>query len=171
MYRYGAALALAALVASGCSEEHAGSLPPPVSVTPSATPTPTPTNPTSEVEAAARAYYDELTAAGKTGDTARLAGMIGAGCECAKTLQYLRGEAAAGHRFTTVYRVDAVTTHDVSAKAGFATVTLTYAPSTIVDGTGHVVRSIPGKTKVGRDLGFTRQGERWVVTRLALLGD
>jgi predicted lipid-binding transport protein (Tim44 family) len=177
MYRFGLAVALVALLAAGCSDEKAGGLPPitsPSSTAPSPTATATATKaaatPAAQIEAAARAYYAELTRAGETGDAATLRRMIDPDCECAKTIDYLAEEARKGHRFTTKYRVDGVSTHDVTATAGFATVTLTYAKSAIVDRSGKVVRSLPGQTKVGRDLGFTREGERWVLTQLVLLG-
>ena len=180
MYRYGVALALVALVAAGCSDDKAGGLPPlsstpstpvttsaPATATASAT---TATSPAQQIEAAARAYYAELTRAGESGDAAKLRTMIDPKCGCAKSLDYLASEARQGHRFTTKYRVEAVKTHDVTADAGFATVTLSYAKSAVVDRSGKVVRSLPGETNAGRDLGFKREGDRWVLTQLVLLG-
>jgi hypothetical protein len=170
MYRYGAALALAALVASGCSEEHAGSLPPPVSATPSATPTPTPTNPTSEVEAAARAYFAALERAGKTGDVAALEPMLAASCPCRDQITYIKREAAAGHRITTTYRVEDVRPHDVAAAAAAVTVTFSSPPSTVTDTAGHIVRRIGGGEHIGMDLSLTRGASGWVVARVVRLG-
>jgi hypothetical protein len=173
MSRYVGMVALVALLALGCSDEHAGGLPPTTSPTATST-TPSATasaslSPSAMIEAAARAYYLELTHAGSTGRTNTLRAMVGAGCECEKTLEYLRDEVRQGHHFTTVYRVDSVRTHDVTAAAGFATVTISYRASTVVDAQGRVVRKITGKTEVGRDLGFRREGDRWLLTRLVLL--
>lgn len=171
MSRPGAAVALVALLAAGCSAEHAGSLPPvasPSSATPSATATAS--TPAAQVEAAARAYFAELTRAGHTGDTRALRALVTPQCGCRDAIGYIEEEHRAGHHFTTDYRVDAVRVHDVSEAGGSATVTVTYAASQVVDAQGRTVRRLPGVTRAGRELGFRREGERWLLTRYVLLG-
>lgn len=169
MYRYGAALALLALASAGCSDEQAGTLPPPSPVTTSATPSPSPTNLRSEIDAAARAYFAALERAGKTGDVPALRALLAPTCECVKSADYIQSEHAAGHRFTTIYRVEAVSPHDVTPTSGAATVTVTYAASKVVDTSGRTVRTLPGETHAGRELAFAREGGRWLVTRVVLL--
>lgn len=174
MYRFGVGLALVALAAAGCTKEHAGALPS-VSATPtatatSATPTTTATTPAQQIAAAARAYYAALTRAGATGDTTALRALVAPACDCRQSIDYIDQEHRAGHHFTTAYRVDKVQTHDVANAAGAATVTVTYAPSKVVDAQGRTVRTIPGETAAGRDLVFRREGGRWLVTRVVLLG-
>lgn len=166
MRRY--AVVLVALLAAGCGSEHAGSLPP-LSPAPSVT-TATTRPPEDEVAAAARAYYAALQKAGETGDVTALRALIAPACACKDQIGYIEGEHRAGHRFTTRYTVEGVTTHDVTATSGFATVTITYAASAVVDRAGRVVRALPGRTKAGRDLLFRREGATWRLARLVLVG-
>jgi predicted lipid-binding transport protein (Tim44 family) len=162
MRRYGVALALGATLLAGCSDEHAGSLP---SLAP-APPAPSP----ADVAAVARDYYAALEQAGQTGDVARLRALVDPACACADQVGYIEREHRAGHRFTTRYTVDGVTTHDVTAGSAYATVTITYADSAVVDAKGGVVRRLPGKTRAGRDLLFEREGAAWRLARLVVLG-
>jgi predicted lipid-binding transport protein (Tim44 family) len=172
MRRYGVLLAL--LTVASCSQDKAGTLPPlsPVPSATSATPTPsaTPDGAGAEVEAAARAYYAALTAAGQTGDVRALRAAVDPRCDCAQQIAAVESEHRAGRRYTTRYVVDAVSTHEVSGGSGYATVTLTYADSQVVDGAGRTVRRIPGKTRVGRDLLFRKEGTTWRLVRIVLLG-
>jgi hypothetical protein len=174
MYRYGVGLALVALVAAGCTKEHAGTLPSlspsPTATATSASPTSSVTTPAQQIATAARTYYAALTQAGATGDTSRLRALVTPTCDCKQGIDYIDQEHRAGHHFTTNYRVDKVQTHDVATAAGSATVTVTYAPSKVVDSRGRTVRAIPGETAAGRDLVFRREGGRWLVTRVVLLG-
>ena len=167
MRRYGVILALLAVAAAGCSKERAGALPaaPATSATQAATP-----DHSAQVEAAARAYYAFLEHAGKTGDVSPLRVVVDPACECFQQVAAIEREAAAGRHFTTHYAVDAVQAHDVTATTGYATVTLTYAASPVVDANGRVVRTLRGETRAGRDLQFRKEGSAWLLTRLVLLG-
>lgn len=179
MRRFGVVLALLAAAAAGCSKERAGALPTasatpaPVTASPTTTAAPSTSAPATDeaaIEAAARAYYDTLEQAGRTGDVANLMAMMTADCDCRQQVTTIQNEHRAGRRFTTDYVVDAVDVHDVDERTGFATVTITYAESQVVDRSGRVVRTIPGKTKAGRDLRFEKEGTTWRLDRIVLLG-
>jgi len=169
MRRYGVILALLAVAAAGCSKERAGALPsaPVTSATPVASRT---ADLSAQVEAAARAYYAYLEHAGRTGDVSPLRAVVDPACECFQQVAAVERETAAGRHLTTHYVVDAVQAHDVTATTGYATVTLTYAASTVVDANGRVVRTLRGETRAGRDLQFRKEGSAWLLTRLVLLG-
>ena len=170
MRRYGVILALLAVTAAGCSEERAGSLPSASPMPTTATPSPTPTATVeSQVEAAARAYYAALETAGTKGDVTALRELIDPACDCAQQVSAIEAEVRQGRRITTRYLIDAVLTHDVTAESGYATVTLTYAESQVLGADGRVVRTLPGKTRAGRDLLFRKEGTTWRLTRLVLL--
>lgn len=166
MRRYGVTLALVALLAGCSGKEHAGSLP---SLTTSPTvsaPSPTPAD---EVANAARHYFAVLEAAGKTGNVADLAALIAPSCECREQVDAIRADARAGRHATTVYRLDAVRTHDVTATTGAATVTVSSPASAVVDSAGRTVRSLPALSGVGIDLVFRRGGNAWLVERVVRL--
>ncbi|HEV2891797.1 MAG TPA: hypothetical protein VGX28_15605 [Frankiaceae bacterium] len=170
MRRYAGLVALLAL--TGCAQERAGSLPPPPPPPTSATAAPTATPPRagSEVEVAARAYYAALERAGRDGDVAALRALVDPACECFQQVATMEGYRRAHRRLTTRYSVEGLSTHDVTATAGWATVTLTYGASELVGADGRVVSTYPGKTKVGRDLLFRKEGTTWRLVRLVLLG-
>ena len=170
MRRYVHALVALLLLAglSGCAKERAGALP---SAPPATAPASSPVaGPEAEVAAAARAYYAALESAGQTGDVSALRAVIHPSCDCADQVTTFEGYARAGQHLTTRYAVDGVTTHDVTATEGWATVTLTYAPSALIGADRRVAKTYPGKTKVGRDLLFRKEGTSWRLVRLVLLG-
>ena len=111
-----------------------------------------------------------LTAAGATADTAALEALLAPGCSCREVVSYIKEEGAKGHRFTTVYTVKAVRVHDASAARGFATVTLSYPDSAVVDRQGRVVRALAGKPAAGRELGLAKVNGRWLLSALTILG-
>jgi hypothetical protein len=174
MYRYGVGLALVALVAAGCTKEHAGALPS-LSATPTptattATPTSTATTPAQQIAAAARRYVATLQSAGQTGDTTRLAALLATGCTCRDQVAYIKREAAAGHRITTRYVVESVVPHDASASTGSATLTFSAPASAVVDSSGHTVRTLAALRHAGLEMSFRRTGASWQIVRLDRLG-
>lgn len=167
MSRY-AALALLALAA--CGSEHAGSLPP-LSSAPVTASAPSPSaTPADDVEAAVRAYFATLAAAGRTGNTTALKRLVDSGCSCRDQVAYIDREAAAGHRITTTYSVESVRAHDVTAAGGSATVTFSSPASAVVDAHGHTIRSLAALSHVGMEITFRRRGDAWTVVRLVRLG-
>jgi hypothetical protein len=175
MRRFGAVLALLAVTAAGCSDDRAGTLPTEAPTTTTTAPgTTTSASPTAvpggEVEAAARAYYAALETGGTTGDVTALRAIVDGACDCTQQITTIEAERKAGRRFTTRYTVDAVTLHDVTATTAWATVTISYAASQVVDASGRVVRKIPGNTRAGRDLLFRKEGTAWRLVHIVLLG-
>jgi hypothetical protein len=173
MYRYGAAVALLALVA--CSAEHAGSLPslpPATSVPPLRTvpPSDPATTPAAQVEAAARRYFAALETAGRTGDVTDLDALVGTRCPCHQQVDAIRADAKAGRHVTTTYTVEAVRTHDVRDDVGLATVTYSSPPSKLLDKAGRTLRVLPARSHAGLDLGFGRDGGAWVLLNMTKVG-
>jgi hypothetical protein len=174
MYRYGAVLALAALVAVGCSDEHAGSLPTlsPTPTTTSLSPTPTPTaSLADEASRAVRTYFATLASAGQAGDTTALERLVAAGCTCRDQVSYIKREAAAGHRITTTYVLESVRAHDLTAAGGSVTVTFSSPASKVVDAKGATVRTLGALRHVGMEISLRRDPDSsWVVVRIVRLG-
>ena len=171
MRRYGVILALLAVTAAGCSEERAGSLPSASPMPTTATPSPTPTATVeAQVEAAARVYFEALERAGLTGDVAGLQAAIHPQCDCRKQIDAIRADAAAGRHATTVYRIEAVSPHDITATSASATVTFSSPASAVVDSAGRTVRSLPALEHAGIDLVFSKSGASWLVRRVIRLG-
>ncbi|HEU0129460.1 MAG TPA: hypothetical protein VFQ85_00530 [Mycobacteriales bacterium] len=175
MSRPAATLALVALLAAGCSHgEKAGSLPSvspaPVTTTAAATPSATATAGPDAITTAVRRYFATVAEAGRTGDVAALNLLIAPRCTCRAQLEYLRREAAAGHRLTTLYTVEAVRPHDVTATTAGATVTFSTTAGSVVDRSGAVVRAIPALRHVGVELGLQRVGQTWLLARVAKVG-
>jgi ketosteroid isomerase-like protein len=174
MYRYGVGLALIALVAAGCTKEHAGALPS-LSATPtptgtSSTPTSTATTPAQQIATAARAYFAALESAGKTGDVTTLSALLSPGCECREQVTAIRRDAAAGRHVTTTFTVEEVHTHEVGATAGAAAVTYSSPASRLVDANGKTIRSYAARAHAGLDLTFRKTGGRWLLAHVIGLG-
>jgi hypothetical protein len=176
MRRYVTALVLvAAVAATGCGSDEAGSLPPtlpPVatSVTPVATASASAASAAAAIETAARAYFAALADAGQTGDPRRLEKLLAPGCECRKQADYVRREYAAGRTATTTYEVESVKPEDVTADGGTAAVTYSSPRSVVVARSGEKVRTLPALNHVGMAMFFRRVGSTWLIERLVELG-
>jgi PBP1b-binding outer membrane lipoprotein LpoB len=174
MYRYGVGLALVALVAAGCTKEHAGTLPSlspsPTSTATSASPTSSATTPAQQIATAARAYFTALEKAGKTGDVNALSALLSTTCDCRQQVTAISTDAQAGRHVTTSYQVESVGPHNVGAAAGSATVTYSSPASRLVDSTGRTIQTFAARTHAGVDLTFRRVGGAWLLDGLVRLG-
>lgn len=173
-----AAFASVVVVAAGCSDEQAGSLPPPLppvsatasgSQSPSASAAPTGT-PEAQIEQAVRAYFAALADAAQTGDPRRLEKLLSPTCKCRQQIDYVKREAAAGHTATTTYEVESIEPSDVTATGGTATVTYSSPKSVVVARSGQKVRTVEALNHVGMVMVFRRAGSTWLIERLVNLG-
>lgn len=149
--RTGVALAaLATVLAAGCSEEHAGSLPAtsaPVSpVATTVTASATPAEP--RAVAAVRTFYAVLEAASRepSAGAARVAALLTPGCACRRIVDFLREQA---HQHHALIRPVQVERASVATDAGdTATVFLTLAEGagSVLDAQGRTVEKLAPKT-------------------------
>jgi hypothetical protein len=111
-----------------------------------------------------------LTAAGHSGDTRALSRLLDPKCTCREQLEYVASEARQGHRITTVYQVEAVHPHDVTATSAGAAVTFSAPASKVVDSAGRTVRALTAVHHVGFEMSLRLSGATWVVVRVVRLG-
>jgi hypothetical protein len=153
------------VVAAGCTSEpdQPATLPEDTPTATSATASPRPMTPEQEVEAAVRAYYDELTRAAQTQETARLKGMMTRGCPCYGYVESIertrrRGESAPA----AAWSLRSVRIHHLEGATAAAEVEYRVEPYALLDGDGDEIRRFPART--GHvDLSLVNSSGNWVI--------
>lgn len=159
------AVAAATVLVAGCSEQpsRAGSVPPKKPSPSTTTASPTPQTPEEEIEAAVRAYYEELTRAAQTNDTSRLKTMSTKGCPCYGYVRVIRqlkrdNRSARGATWTiTDLRV-----HDRQGDIALAEVKYEVSAYEVVNREGKVVKRYPPQ-RGHVDLSMVRGEGGWII--------
>lgn len=167
--RAAAAVAAVVVALSGCSDERAGTLPPPSPTTLAPT-TPTPTvsaDYAAQARIALQAYIDALYAAGldPANKTDELAVMLSPTCTCRDVLRVLREEARLGRYIDYQYTLRDVLVIDAGPLGANLSYTVHQSAGAERERSGRVVtRFKPAATRYAAHL--VRVDGRWLLDRV-----
>jgi hypothetical protein len=166
--RYAGFVLALVVVAAGCTSEpdQPATLPDDTPTATSATASPSPMTPEQEVEAAVRAYYDELTRAAQTQETSVFKRMVTRGCPCFGAARAIDETRRNGHTTPDVtWTVDSIKVLEAHDGTALAEVRYTVSPYTVLDSQGEVVDRY-SRQRGHVDLSFVRGPSGWVVGNL-----
>lgn len=156
------------LLLGACSDEHAGTLPPPSPTTGApTTPTPSATGDyATGLRAAIDAYYRTLSEAARdpANRTDALAQLIHPSCTCMAVIDFLRKEAAEGHYLDYSYSARDIRVIDVGELGGNATYVVVQTPGHQRARDGRVLATFPGSEQKF-SVHFRRLDGRWLLDR------
>lgn len=158
------------MLLGACSDERAGTLPPPASPTTAAPTTPSPTA-SVDYEAEARravdTYFSALNAALRdpAKRTDELAALIDPSCTCRQVLEALREEGRVGRYLDYRYTVSDVRVQQAGSLGASMTYTAHQTAGHQRDRHGRIVRSFPANT-TRYSAHFRRDRDAWRLDRL-----
>ena len=165
--RWAAIALVAGLLLVGCSEpDEPGTITRTTPTPTTSSPSPTPTTPEAQVEAAVRAYYDEITRAVRTNDASKLKRMVEKSCPCYNAVEVVEGHAARGETSPdTKFTLQSVRVHDITGRLAAAEVRYKVNAYDVFDSSGEAVASIEAQ-RSHFDLSLAQTDAGWIIVNL-----
>jgi len=167
--RLAAALCAALVAVAGCAgdPERPGTVPSKAAPSPtSSSPSTSPQTIEEEVEAAVRAYFEELNRASETNDTTRLKTLSSRNCPCYRTVRVINQIADDGERLQGLrWELRSLRVHDVLGRTAQVEVKFDTTRHRVVTASGKTVQRVPASSN-RQDWSVIEGEDGWIITNI-----